>query len=156
VCFPTRWNLREKIGHPIGEIHGPVPGIEVISTTIDRFFDRMKPGSIVSRSNWSLTDDGSLRLEPAGGQSATAMPTDPAKGLWLRVERQTLRKLTTENAICFTIRVHRWAMGEVVDQLPAAALSASLAGIPDEIATYKDIAGYRDDLITWLNMRCCG
>ena len=153
VCFPTRWHLREKIGRPIGEIHAPVPGMEAISTTIDRFFDRMKPGSIVSRSNWSLTDDGSLRLQPTVGESATAMPADPARGLWLRVERQTIRKLTTENAICFTIRIHRWALGEVVDQLPAAALSAALAGMPSEIAGYKDIEGYRDDLIAWLNAR---
>ena len=153
VCFPTRWSLSEKIGRPIGEIHGPVPGIEAISTTIDRFFDRMKPGSIVSRSNWSLTDDGSLRLEPTLGQSATAMPADPARGLCLRVERQTLRKLTTENAICFTIKIHRWALGEVVDQLPPAALSAALAGMPADIARYKDIDGYRDDLITWLSTK---
>jgi len=153
VCFPTKWSLTEKIGLPIGEIHAPVPGIEAISETIDRFFDRMSPGSIVSRSNWSLTDEDSLRLEPTRPQAPAAMPADPSTDLWLRVERQTLRKLLTENAICFTIRIHRWVLGEVVDQLPAPELSATLAGMPLDIATYKDIDGFRDDLIDWLNGR---
>ena len=30
LCFPTRWNLREKIGHPMSEIHNPVPGLSLI------------------------------------------------------------------------------------------------------------------------------
>jgi len=153
VCFPTKWSLAEKIGCPIAEIHAPVPGIDAISATIDRFFDRMNHGSIVSRSNWSLTDNDSLRLEPTHPPAPPTIPADPPQDLWLRVERQTLRKLFTDNAICFTIRIHRWPLGEIVDQLPPAGLSATLAGMPLDIATYKDIVGFKDNLIDWLNMK---
>lgn len=151
VCFPTKWSLVEKIGRPLGEIHAPVPGIDDISGRIDRFFDRMNEGSLVSRSNWSLTDTGSLRLEPSPSRAPVDLPTDPATDIWLRVERQTLRKLFSGDSICFTIRIHRWPLGEVVDQLPATALSTTLKGLPADIANYKDIAGFREELIVWLD-----
>lgn len=150
VCFPTRWTLAEKVGRNIGAIHSPVPGMEAMSRTIDRFFDRMRPGSLVSRSNWSLTDDHSLRLEPIQDGPPTLLPPDPGTGICLRVERQTVRKLHTRDAVCFTIRIHRWALGDVVDQLPAAALSATLDGVPLDIADYKGIAGFKKELTSWL------
>jgi len=150
ICFPTRWSLTEKIGRPIREIHAPVPGIDSISPIIDRFFDRMNRGSLVVRSNWSLTDDPSLRLEPKPTRTPTELPADPAADVWLRVERQTVRKLSASGAICFTIRVHRWALGDVIEQLPAESIAASLSTIPIEVAEYKDVAAMREGLIGWL------
>jgi len=150
VCFPTRWTLAEKVGRTIGEIHSPVPGMETMSTTIERFFDRMRPGSLVSRSNWSLTDDHSLRLEPVQHRPPPLLPPDPGSGICVRVERQTVRKLHARDAICFTIRIHRWALRDVLDQLPAPALSATLAGVPADIAAYKGVAGFKKELADWL------
>ncbi len=150
VCFPTRWNLAEKIGLPIGQIHAPVPGIDSISPTIDRFFDRMIRGSLVVRTNWSLTDDPSLRLEPQPNRAPATLPHDPSSGIWLRVERQTIRKLPDSGAICFTIRVHRWVLGDVIEQLSAKTMAAGLAAIPIDVAEYKDIDGIRMGLIKLL------
>jgi len=150
VCFPTRWSLADKIGLPIREIHQPVPGIESISPTIDRFFDRMNRGSLVVRTNWSLTDDPSLRLEPQPNRGPVTFPDDPSSEIWLRVERQTIRKLPASGAICFTIRVHRWALGDAIEQLSARTMASSLAAIPIEVAEYKDIEGMRKGLIKWL------
>jgi len=150
VCFPTRWDLGEKIGLDLAAIHSPVPGIKSISRNLDRFLERMRPGSLVVRANWSLTRDGALRLEPTGRQAPATTPDDPGADVWLRAERQTLRKLRSGEAICFTIRIHRWPLGDVVDELPASALAAALSTLPEEIAAYKDIEEIRTGLLEWL------
>lgn len=34
VCFPLRWRLQQKIGHPLVEIHQPVPGYDDIARPV--------------------------------------------------------------------------------------------------------------------------
>ena len=42
LCFPSRWQLREKIGKDISQIHGPVEGYEEhLSKKVNGFFDRL-------------------------------------------------------------------------------------------------------------------
>ena len=110
LCFPSRWRLMEKIGKPLSAVHGPVPlYADRLGRPVDRFMRHLKPGHIASRLNWSLLDDpalfqpgGKWRIE--GGSDITA--ENAGDRVFLRVERQTLRRLPVSGAVLFGIRVH--------------------------------------------------
>lgn len=143
VCFPTRWSPAAKVGLELGQVHGPVPRYGEIAATVDRFFDRLRPGAIAWRPNWSIVGDDRLRLPVDDRQAPTGLPADPLRTLWLRIERQTVRRLIDHpEATVFTIRVHRWPLGESIIGLEAA-LAAELRTIPDDIARYKNLDEWR-------------
>jgi hypothetical protein len=46
LCFPASWTLAEKIGRPLGAIHGPVPDYDPgMAARVQRMFDAIRPGS---------------------------------------------------------------------------------------------------------------
>ena len=52
TCFPNGFDTEKKLGLRLREIHGPVPGYkEKLEKSMDRFFDRLEVGKIVSRTN---------------------------------------------------------------------------------------------------------
>ncbi|MEM9467914.1 MAG: DUF3445 domain-containing protein [Actinomycetota bacterium] len=145
VCFPTRWSAADKLGRSMAQIHGPVPGYDTIAPSVDRLFDRLRSGSIVWRPNWSLVGQPDLRLPVGDRQAPAAFPADPGTALWLRAERQTIRRLEAHpDHILFTVRIHRWPLGQVVAQLDA--LAAELRALPDDVASYKNLEAWRHEL----------
>jgi dimethylamine monooxygenase subunit A len=122
LCFPSQWILSEKMGHPLDLIHEPVPRYaEELAARVDRFIDRLSPAKPVWRRNFSLWPacllwapvhalDPSLHEVTGGG----------APALWLRSERQTMRRLPDSGAILFTIRV-QMAPVSVLAQRPGRA-----------------------------------
>lgn len=104
VLFPSYWRILEKLGHRQEAIHGPVPHYaDDLAVTVTRFFDRLRPGRIVSRRNWGFAAHPLLFVPQIGvlDTSDRYQPPD----LWLRSERQTLRALPDTGAILFTIKV---------------------------------------------------
>lgn len=152
VCFPTRWDLRSKLGRTMDEIHEPVPQYaEMVGTVVNRFFDRLQSGRLVWRPNWSLVDSPALRLDAPQRRAEMRLPSDPANNLWLRVERQSVRRLVDHpDAVCFAVRVHRWPLAELLADLHGSAFVEELAAIPLDIADYKNVEGVRGDLGRWL------
>ena len=146
VCFPTRWSPAAKLGLELGEVHGPVPRYDAIAATVDRFFSRLRPGALAWRPNWSIVGDDRLRLPVDDRQAPSSLPSDPLRSLWLRVERQTIRRLVDHpDAIVFTIRVHRGPLGEAVVGVEAA-LAGELCSVPDDVAAYKNLEEWRAQL----------
>jgi hypothetical protein len=151
VCFPTRWRPSEKIGHTMAVIHEPVPRYDDIATAVDRFFDRLQPGRLAWRANWSVVGDAALRLEADDRQAPRSLPADPDRDLLLRVERQTVRRLErTPDALVFTVRIHRWPLGEVLGEIDQA-LAAQLRALPVDVATYKNLDHWRHELAAHLD-----
>ncbi|MEO0492846.1 MAG: DUF3445 domain-containing protein [Actinomycetota bacterium] len=151
VCFPTRWSPAEKIGRSMASIHEPVPRYDDIAAAVDRFFDRLQPGRLAWRANWSVVGDAALRLDVAARQAPVALPTDPDRALYLRVERQTVRRLEhTADALVFTIRIHRWPLGDVLAEIDTA-LAAELRALPVDVAVYKNLDGWRHELAAHLD-----
>lgn len=155
VCFPTRWRLEQKIGRPLDEIHAPAPQLtEKLARPMARFFDQLKPGRGVWRLNWSVLDDPAL-FQPTG-HSRTDQRTDitaenAGDRLWLRSERQTLRRLDERPAILFTIRIHVRPLRDLAAKPEAAArLAESLATMPDDIYGYKSFRPYGAALAEYL------
>ena len=146
VCFPTRWSAAEKLGRSMAEIHDPVPRYEAIAPAVDRLFDRLRSDAVVWRPNWSIVGEPDLRLPVQHRQAPSVLPTDPGRSLWLRVERQTVRRLTHhDDHILFTIRIHRWPLAEVLAEIDHT-LATELRSLPDDVARYKNLEHWRHEL----------
>jgi hypothetical protein len=134
LCSPSHWQLEEKFGRPMREIHDPIPGFHrELSPKIERFFDHLRPEHPVVRYNWSLQagDRLSQRLE-----EIEACPPDAA--LFYRTERQSLLRLPQSGAIAFTIRVYLHPLEALADVPGAlAAMFAAIDATPRALARYK-------------------
>ncbi len=117
LCFPSRWKLGAKIGRPLSQVHAPTPRYqELLAQRVTTAFDRLEDRTILRR-NWFVHPDPALFQpnRPAGGDRVI-----PAKHcgeeLWVRSERQTLRRLPDTGWVVFTIRVQQSRFGELVER----------------------------------------
>ena len=157
VAFPSRWSLKKKFGLPMDIIHAPVPFYrEQLQTTVDNFFNQMPYDEIYARRNWSLYDNPSLRQDGTKQMSKrTQKPitsNNAGERLWLRVERQTLRKLKETGAILFTIRIHLRQLKYIVNyEGVASRLAKALSALPPKMKAYKRTDMFADSAQTYLN-----
>jgi len=155
LCFPSRWRLLDKIGKRLADVHGPVPlYADRLAAPVDRFVRHLKPGHIASRLNWSLLDDPAL-FQPGGKWRAEGNAgitrANAGERVFLRVERQTLRRLPVTEAVLFGIRVHVYRLDRVIDGVGrAAALAAAVRALPGEVQHYKSLLPFRETVLGWL------
>jgi len=154
VAFPARWNLGDKIGRPISDIHAPVPGLEpAIGRPIGLLFERLAVGHPVWRANWSISNDPSLH-QPSHAWRPTASdvaPADVGSGLWLRVERQTLTRLPRTGAVLFTILTFVEPLAAVAAEPSLAAkLMARIDELPERVLAYKNLQRHRPAIAAYL------
>jgi hypothetical protein len=150
--------LLDKVGKPLSAVHGPVPFYgDRLARPVDRFMRHLRPGHIASRLNWSLLDDPTL-FQP-GGKWRVEGRSDINAGnvgsrVFLRVERQTLRRLPNSGAVLFGIRVHVYPLDQAIDRPErAAALSEAVRALPAEIQHYKSLLPLREALLEWMEHR---
>ena len=154
LCFPSRWSLAAKLGRPVAEIHAPVPEYGAkLARPVDRFFAALAGGRIVQRFNWTIHDRPDL-FQPSGGpRRAHEVPRGRyGERLFLRVERQTLRRLERSGDVLFTIRTHRARLGALAPA-DARRLGGAIAGLPAAERGYKGLAAIGDDVAAWLASR---
>lgn len=153
VAFPSSWSLKEKAGKTIGEIHGPVPDFEPGSRNdglITRMFDRIAPGRVVERFNWSIYPEADLDWPPEKGARLARKHFDPSSN-FIRVERQTLRKLPETGAMLFTIRIYQDPIAAVTAHPELAnQLSNRLDAMSVAQLAYKGMTEKREKLMTFL------
>jgi hypothetical protein len=152
VCFPNRWDLRSKIGLPLADVHAPVALLnEQLQGPIDRFFDRLTPERSFWRLGWGVLDTADW-YTPTDG-TAGPRPTDPEPAdLYLRVERETLRRFGGSNAVLFTIRTYVTPIPSVAgDPATRRRLAEALAALPDPVRLYKDVVSFGPALIALLS-----
>lgn len=158
LCFPTRWILAEKLGKPLAEVHSRVPlYADRLARPVDRFMQHVKPGHVAARLNWSVIDNGAL-FQPTGkwrrAHNASVTAANAGETLFLRVERQTLRRLPRSGAVLFGIRVHSYPLARAIaTPALAAQLADAVWALPEAIAHYKSIPSIRDALLGWLDAR---
>jgi hypothetical protein len=151
VCFPNRWDLRSKIGLTLAEVHRPVALLnEQLEDPVDRFFDRLTPERSFWRLGWGVLDTAEW-YTPTDG-TAAPRPVDPSPDqLFLRVERETIRRFASSNAVLFTIRTYVTPIPVIAcDAGISARLADALAGLPPDVQAYKDVASYGQALIDHL------
>jgi hypothetical protein len=156
LCFPAHWRLADKLGRPLQAIHEPVPGFgERLADPVDRFFASIQATRPVWRLNWSLVDAPTLFRPPEHRGNPQPISAEQAgRQLWLRVERQTLRRLPRSGDVVFGIHTYVDPLEDAIDSPQAAqALAARIREMPDAMARYKSILPIRAPLLAWLDER---
>lgn len=157
VCFPSRWVLRDKLGRSNRAIHAPIAHYdEHLADPVDRFFERLSADAPMWRLNWNLFDDPALFQPTAPDRPADAGPDGRPVGerVWLRVERQTLRRLPRTGAVAFGIRVHQQPVAALADRPDALArLGTAVRALSPETFAYKGLAPFAEDLLAWIDQK---
>ncbi len=137
----------EAIGRRLDQLHAPVPGFEDrFGTRVQRMFDWLPPTAIVERRNWTVVNSDALHAPDVAAIRAeipAIAPQDAADRLFIRMERQTLRRLPRTGGILFTIRIWRHSLADLrhrPEQLAAFATAWRTA--PKSFRGYKQLAPY--------------
>jgi hypothetical protein len=145
LCSPNRWLLAEKLGRTMDVVHGPVPYYERhVSAPVDHALSRLTEERLVARANWGVADHAALfqptiNLHPIVFSSVE----EAARGLWLRVERQTLRRLPESGAIVFTIRTYQQRLADYLDRPDGRdGFRLAMEQLPPAVAAYKGVTPY--------------
>ncbi len=153
LCFPARWRLAEKLGLPLAAVHANVPGYDArLATPMDRLFDRMRVERPTWRMNWNVVNDPAL-FQPDSpvddGRDIT--PNNAGERLWLRMERQTLRRLPQSHDILFTIRTYMEPLANLADDMETReGLAAALQALTPSMRGDKGVAPFLDAAVAWL------
>ncbi|MER9305091.1 DUF3445 domain-containing protein [Mesorhizobium sp. M0293] len=165
LCFPSSWSLLEKFGKPLQDIHAPVPGFGPgtrPAELINRMFDGLQ-GQAVERYNWSIQSGDALyhplsdlqRIDRATNRPSRFPDGDIDAHAFIRVERQTLRKLPVTRDILFTIRIHLDPLAVLARHPDRAKLAVSFAAQLEALdlaqLDYKGLTADRDRLIVVFN-----
>jgi dimethylamine monooxygenase subunit A len=134
VAFPTDWRIAEKIGKPLMAVHEPIHGYaQQLSAGVDSFMEGLQAGQLFGRSNAFVQPSDALRYLPESDPAARfshVTAENAGETLWVRCERQTLRRLPQTGAILFTIGIHRTALGSL-SNAAVARIAHSLEGYGD-------------------------
>lgn len=151
LMFPDQWTLPNKIGKSMAGIHEPTDGYdELLEAKADQFLDRLSPGRLVKRRNWFVHDDPTHFLSAHVDQREITNPSE-VEGLWVRSERQTLRRLERTNTIVFTVKTQFAPLVEVKSRPEVAAgLVTFLEQASDRSLDNKNVAGRAGAVVAYL------
>ena len=116
VAWPSDWTPADKRGLPLRALHAPIQGYEEqLASGVDHFMAKLKPGAIYGRCNWFIAATGDKRwvAEPPEKAFAHVTPENAGETLFVRSERQTLRRLPGTGAILFTIGTYVAPLGDL-------------------------------------------
>ena len=104
LCFPASWTLAEKIGRPLTGIHRPVDVYDAgMATRVQRLFDAIRPERPLWRQNALVYADAALH-QPR--PEAAPRRDSRAEGRYLRSEKQCLARLSSCDAVVFSIHTY--------------------------------------------------
>ncbi|MEM6858642.1 MAG: DUF3445 domain-containing protein [Pseudomonadota bacterium] len=158
VAWPTDWHPKDKLGLPLTALHAPIAGYEEqLATGVDRFMDTLRPGLIYGRCNWFIAPTGE-RLWLANGdpqaQFAHVTPDNAGKTLFVRSERQTLRRLPKTGAILFTIGVYVAPLAALLEE-NVQSLAGAVQGLLTGEGDRRGAGAYAKTLILYAQKRLC-
>ncbi len=107
LCFPSSWSLTEKFGMTLDGLHDNVPGYpDFLAGRMARIFAHMKVEMPVKRLNWSIYTDDDLHHPQSKTRPRNWFEEEGEFSAFVRIERQTLRRLPVSGDILFTIKIH--------------------------------------------------
>ncbi|MBX7541801.1 heme-dependent oxidative N-demethylase family protein [Qipengyuania sphaerica] len=137
VAWPSDWTPADKMGLPLRALHAPIQGYEEqLASGVDHFMAKLKPGAIYGRCNWFVAATGERRwvAEPPEQAFAHVTAENAGETLFVRSERQTLRRLPETGAILFGIGIYVSPLGQLSGeniQRLATAMEGLLEGEGD-------------------------
>ncbi len=159
LCAPSNWSLREKFNGSLLELHKDVPSYErEIGNRVNNLFNKLPNDRIFQRFNWSIYEEATL-FQPAKSKSfversKTITNKNAGDRLFIRVERQTIRRLPETQAIAFTIRVHVDPLSSIKDDLSLVRdLKKALKNLSEGMKRYKSLGPIETPLVGWLDNR---
>lgn len=155
LAFPSSWSLAEKFMKPMDQVHADVPGFQAgtrNAAIVNRVFDNLLPEQPAERFNWSV--NWTYALYHPRPQKTAVEPSSrgvDATGAFVRVERQTLRKMPKTGDLAFTIRIYLDPVA-VFARHPdgarmAEGMASQLEAMTNEQIEYKGLADKRDELV---------
>jgi hypothetical protein len=154
VLFPSRWNLPDKLGLAPLEVHKPVPRFDTIAQPTERILGRLREGFPLWRTNWTIHDSDELHVPFPHPSDRGLTEANVLEKTFVRVERQTLRRLPRSGAVAFSIRTYVYRIADVVkDADRHRKLLGTLEGLPRESANYKGMRDFYDMLVAALRHR---
>jgi hypothetical protein len=162
-AYSSSGRLVESVGRDIRWAHEPVPNLTKLhGSRIDRILASVHEHNLCARYNWQLTPVAAIFYPPdphaanhATMESVcTRLSEDPSLTsslLYLRVERQTLRRLPETRAVAFSIHTYSDSLASLAND-PAAqgALLALLESYSDERLKYLEMDALRFAAMAWL------
>jgi hypothetical protein len=151
VCFPSHWDLSEKMGRSMLSIHQPVPGLnEALGRQINGFLAKIKPGISWERGNWGLSASPERNLHPSLNRPHLHRSIE-LEQVWWRLEEQSLVSLPESGGILFGIKLDIRPLSEIRnDPDGRAGLIRALQTMSPEMAVYKGIEPGRGRLLELL------
>ena len=155
LCAPSFFSAKSAVGKSLSQLHEPVTGFgDRLLPRVDRIFSQLPDEQLVERRNWSVVSSGELFLpdeRKVRSRQSEITPETAAARLFVRMERQTLRRLTDTGGLLFTIRIWRHplsALRERPERLAAFARAWDLVMTDDGEAfrNYKQL-GPLDPLV---------
>lgn len=152
VAWPSDWHPAHKLGLPLRALHAPIAGYEEqLASGVDRFMETLRPGAIYGRCNWFIAATGVRRWLPdcpPAEAFAHVTPRNAGETLFVRSERQTLRRLPQTRAILFTIGIYVEALGSLC---PAniAMLGKAVQTLVSGEGDRRGTPAYADSLVAY-------
>ncbi|CAF1909314.1 unnamed protein product [Rotaria magnacalcarata] len=156
VCFPSGWLPKSKFGLSLAAVHMPqVPFFQdKLRISMERYFLKLKEEKPVQRVNWTLQiGDNLCSIEIGDNQNETITKENAGQLMYLRCERQTLRRLPESDAILFTIKTYMTKIEDLCrkDAKMAKRLAGAVRNWPSEMIEYKGADQYKDGLLGYLD-----
>jgi len=142
LCFPSSWSLTEKFGRTLDGLHANVPGYENgFGPRMNRIFANLRTELPAQRLNWSLYADDDLHHPASKQRPRHWFDGEGPLSAFVRVERQTLRRLPVSGDILFTIKIYVDPLEALRDHADGAKLAAGLRR--DILALNEDELRYK-------------
>ena len=155
VAWPSDWRPAEKMGLALTALHAPIQDYaEQLASGVDHFMDRLEPGKIFGRCNWFIAPTGVRRwvAEPPELAFAHVDAGNASETLFVRSERQTLRRLPETGAILFTIGVYVEPLGALSDG-NVAMLARAVRSLVEGEGDRRGAGAYAAALIGYASRR---
>ena len=148
----------EALGQSLAALHRPVPGFaDRFLVRVRRIFDKLPEQEILERRNWSVLAWRGLyapEAEAARSRALAQRPRRPGAGLYLRCERQTLRRLPRTDGVLFTIRIHVTPLLALdADPNAVQVFARAWAEAPEDFRRYKGLAAVAPRVESFLAAR---
>lgn len=163
-AYSSSGRLVGSVGHEVEWAHEPVPQLtRKLGGRINRVLRSIHAAAPCERFNWQITpiatvffphDDPHAANAAAMREVLVELRRDPARAgefLWIRVERQTLRRLPDSNAVAFSLHTYSDPLSSIQSDVESVrAIWTLLNNYSEERWKYSEMDIVREPLMTWL------
>ncbi len=157
VCFPSRWDPREKLGLDFAQIHAPVADNQMLLAAGSSIMTMAFIKQPMLRHVWLIVPSSSLDQHPEQNDYSWAQtladPSPLLPRLFFRVERQTTWPLPQFARAVFFIRVMMSPMVGVLHAAPERAreLADALRSMTPAVVAYRGMTAAMPRLLDELD-----